>query len=102
MPIELSSSAGTYYQLSDFLFRLRNLVNKHDGKLDVDGRLYAVDSVDFSQGDGNTLAAQITTTAFIYGAGDSSATATTSTPAATTPAPATSTPPATAPTGGTG
>ena len=74
MPIQLVFR-GNYYELSDFLFRLNNLVRKRDGKLDVDGRLYAVDSVDFSKGDGNTLAAQISTTAFIYGAGDSSATA---------------------------
>ena len=95
---------GNYYELSDFLFRLNNLVKVHDGKLDADGRLFSVNSIDFSEGEGSDLSAQITANAYIYGTGDASATAAAATPpaTATTPAPAT-TPPATAtpPAGGT-
>lgn len=89
VPIELSFR-GTYYQLSDFLFRLRNLVNRPDGKLDVGGRLYSVDGLTFSQGTGKSLQAKVTAKAYVYGAGDATGT----TPAATapaTPAPATGT-----------
>ena len=92
---------GNYYELSDFLFRLNNLVEKHEGKLDVGGRLYAVDGIDFSQGEGSALAAQISATAYIYGAGGGAAGATPDPAASTAPAagtpPATSTPPATTP-----
>jgi Tfp pilus assembly protein PilO len=83
LPIELVFR-GNYFELSDFLFRLRNLVAERDGRLDVGGRLYSVDNLDFSRGDsGTTLTAKLSTKAFIYG---SAATATaTATP---TPAPA--------------
>ena len=92
MPVSVAFH-GNYYELSDFLFRLDNLVKKHDGKLDADGRLFSVNSIDFSKGDSSTLAAQITATAYIYGTAPTDAAATPA-PAATTPA--TGTPPATA------
>jgi Tfp pilus assembly protein PilO len=66
LPIELVFH-GSFYELSDFLFRLRNLVAERDGKLDVGGRLYTVDNVDFSQGEtGNTLSAKLSAKAFIF------------------------------------
>lgn len=102
MPVSVAFK-GNYYELSDFLFRLNNLVKVHDGKLDADGRLFAVSGIDFSENEGSELSAQITANAYIYGNGDPAATAATTPPAtATTPAPAT-TPPATAtpPAGGT-
>ena len=34
---------GNYYELSDFLFRLRNLVGVRNGELDATGRLFTVD-----------------------------------------------------------
>jgi Tfp pilus assembly protein PilO len=82
VPIELSFR-GTYYQLSDFLFRMRNLVEKRDGNLDVGGRLYTVEGVNFSQGNGHSLEAKLTAKAFVYGQG-------TSATAAPVPAPTTS------------
>ena len=102
MPVSVSFK-GNYYELSDFLFRLNNLVKEHDGKLDADGRLFAVSGIDFSENEGSELSAQITANAYIYGSGDAAATPAATPPAtATTPAPAT-TPPATAtpPAGGT-
>jgi Tfp pilus assembly protein PilO len=92
VPIELSFR-GTYYQLSDFLFRMRNLVEERDGTLDVGGRLYSIDGVNFSQGTGHSLEAKLSAKAYVYGQGAGSSTA--------TPAPATATPPATT-TGGSG
>jgi Tfp pilus assembly protein PilO len=83
LPIELVFH-GNYFELSDFLFRLRNLVAERDGRLDVGGRLYSVDNIDFSQGDsGSILTAKLSTKAFIYGPA-ATATAT----AAPAPAPA--------------
>jgi Tfp pilus assembly protein PilO len=80
LPIELVFH-GSFYELSDFLFRLRNLVAERDGKLDVGGRLYTVDNVDFSQGEtGTTLSAKLSAKAFIF------------TPAAAVPPPAAAAP----------
>jgi Pilus assembly protein, PilO len=41
---------GNFFELSDFLFRLRSLVQVRDNRLDVDGRLFSVDGIDFAQG----------------------------------------------------
>ena len=41
---------GNYFELSDFLFRVRNLVGVRGGQLDATGRLFVVDSVAFSEG----------------------------------------------------
>jgi Tfp pilus assembly protein PilO len=41
---------GRFYDLSDFLYRLRNLVGVHDGVLSATGRLFTVDSISFDQG----------------------------------------------------
>jgi hypothetical protein len=85
LPIELVFH-GSFYELSDFLFRLRNLVTERDGRLDVGGRLYSVDNLDFSQGDtGSTLSAKLSTKAFIFAAAA----------AATPPAAPATTPPTT-------
>jgi len=97
LPIEITFG-GNYYELSDFIFRLNNLVAERDGKLNVNGRLFTVNSVDFSKGDGVNLGATISTTAYIYGSGSAAATPA-ATPAPATPAPATpapATPPAAA------
>jgi Tfp pilus assembly protein PilO len=42
--------AGNFYGLSDFLFRLRNLVTVRSGELQATGRLFNVDSLRFDQG----------------------------------------------------
>jgi hypothetical protein len=109
---------GNFFQLTDFLFRLRNLVDVRRGALVADGRLFTVDSVQFDEGEQKfpEVRATLTIDAYIYGTGATvsappqtstgspSTTATTTTPTATTTTPSTTTPASTAapsPTGGT-
>jgi Tfp pilus assembly protein PilO len=76
---------GDFYALSDFLYRLRNLVVVRDGKLAANGRLFNVQSVSFTAG-GDTfpqITAELFVDAYEYG------TATVPAPAA----PTTTTPP---------
>ena len=89
IPITLEFE-GNYYELSDFLFRLRNLVRVQAGQLDAVGRLFVVDAISFSESPRSfpEIKASLTVHAFAYG--DVSATA----PAVTTP----TTPGTTAPT----
>src|SRR6185312_2488431 len=49
LPIDLVFE-GHFYDLADFLYRVRNLVGVHEGQLDATGRLYAVDSVSLDEG----------------------------------------------------
>jgi type IV pilus assembly PilO-like protein len=63
---------GNFYALSDFLFRLRNLVDVRRGALDSTGRLFAVDKVSLDEGGLDSfpmIQAQITINAFVYGTG---------------------------------
>jgi type II secretory pathway pseudopilin PulG len=78
---------GNYFELSDFLFRLRNLVGVHAGKLDATGRLFVVDTVSFSEGVKKfpQIQATLTVSAFMYGTGATPVTPVTP-PAATPPA----------------
>jgi Tfp pilus assembly protein PilO len=84
---------GNFYSLSDFLFRLRNLVQVHDGELAATGRLFNVDSVSFSESQRRFphIRATLQVNAFVYGTAPPAA------PTATTPPPATTTPAATTP-----
>ena len=50
MPIDVTFD-GSFYALSDFLFRLRTLVTVRRGELHAAGRLFSVESVDFSETD---------------------------------------------------
>jgi hypothetical protein len=96
---------GNFYALSDFLFRLRNLVDVRRGALDARGRLFAVDQLALDEGIYKfpRIRAQIKVDAFVYGSGTPGATApaqstgttppSTTTPTTTTPA---ASPPATA------
>ncbi len=62
---------GNYYGLSDFLFRLRNLVAVRDGRLSAHGRLFAVDTISFIEDDERLfpyVTAELTVTAFVFGA----------------------------------
>jgi hypothetical protein len=83
VPITLNF-AGNFYDLSDFLLRLRNLVAVRHGELDATGRLFAVDQLGFGPAKEGfpMIEAQLTVSAFVYGVG------TAATPAAPT-APAT-------------
>jgi hypothetical protein len=91
---------GNFFQLTDFLYRLRNLVDVRRGALAADGRLFTVDSVEFSEGELKfpEVKATLTVDAYIYGTGATvSAPPQTAAPAATT-IPSSTTPGATTPT----
>jgi len=101
IPITLEFD-GNYYELSDFLFRLRNLVRVQAGQLDAVGRLFVVDAISFSESTRSfpQIKASLTVHAFVYG--DVSTTAppaTPTTPGATTTTPATTTTAPTPPAG---
>jgi type IV pilus assembly protein PilO len=113
---------GNFFQLTDFLFRLRNLVDVRRGALAADGRLFTVDSVQFGQGERKfpEVQATLTVDAYIYGTSatvsappqtqvqgasgttGTTSTSTTTTPSATTTTSTTTTPPATSAAGSTG
>jgi hypothetical protein len=80
---------GNYFGLSDLLYRLRNLVEVHNGSLVSTGRLFVIDHVSFQQGRGGfpTLQASLTIDAFVYtGLPDPSATSSGSTTTSSTDA----------------
>jgi len=62
---------GHFYDLSDFLYRLRNLVGVHRGVLDSTGRLFAVNSIAFDEGELQfpQVKATLTVSAYVYGDG---------------------------------
>ena len=68
IPISLTFE-GTYYELTQLLFSLRNLVTVREGILDADGRLFSVDGLDLQEGtDGFPyVKALLTVTAYQYG-----------------------------------
>jgi type IV pilus assembly protein PilO len=85
---------GNFFQLTDFLFRLRNLVDVRRGALAAEGRLFTVDSVEFAEGELKfpQVRATLTVDAYIYGTGttvsappQTAAPAASTTPGATTP-----------------
>ena len=65
------SFEGRFYDLSDFLYRLRNLVGVHNGVLSATGRLFTVDSITFNQGTENfpQVKATLTVSAYVFGDG---------------------------------
>jgi type IV pilus assembly protein PilOP len=75
---------GNFFELSDFLFRLRNLVDVRDNRLRVDGRLFSVDGIDFAQGSEQfpQIQATLTASAFVYGGAPASPPTDTSVPSA--------------------
>lgn len=95
LPISLTFD-GNFYSLSDFLFRLRNLVSVHDGELQSRGRLFSVQSIAFTESTKQfpNIQAALTVNAFVYGTG---APAIATPPAAPPPAPTTPTTPETPP-----
>jgi hypothetical protein len=64
---------GNFYDLSDFLFRLRNLVDVRRGALDATGRLFAIDEVDFAEAPPPPgfpqIRAHLVIDAFVFGTG---------------------------------
>lgn len=69
VPIALDFN-GNFYELSDFLFRLRTLVGVRRGELHSLGRLFIVRSLSFSAGaEGSDLTASLSVDAFVHGTG---------------------------------
>ena len=89
-PIEVVFD-GNFYELSDFLYRVRSLVSVHGGKLDATGRLFTVRSLGFVESEAGfpLIRATLSLDAYVYGTG----VATTQPGAPVSPAPA-ATPPA--------
>ena len=67
VPIDLQFN-GSFYDLEDFLFRLRNLVSVRGGALQATGRLFSVQSISFTQGDAGfpSITAKLSLTAYVY------------------------------------
>jgi hypothetical protein len=65
---------GNFYALTDFLFRLRNLVDVRRGALAATGRLFAVDNIALDEGEVRFphIRAEIKIDAFVYGTGSPS------------------------------
>jgi Tfp pilus assembly protein PilO len=99
---------GNFYNLSDFLLRLRNLVRVENGKLLANGRMFAVSGLSFGEAEQKfpVVTATMTVNAFVPAAPqpvapvatDTTGAATTTTGTTTTPAPAAA--PGTGSTGG--
>ena len=102
VPITLAFD-GNFYELSDFLFRLRTLVGVRSGALRASGRLFSVETISFAESTAGfpQLGAVLSVVAYVYGsdapasAGAPVEAAPAADPNAATPAPA----PAAAPTG---
>ncbi len=64
---------GNFYELADFLYRSRNLVDVRHGALDATGRLFAIDTVSFAEAAPPPgfpqIRAQLTIDAFVFGTG---------------------------------
>jgi Tfp pilus assembly protein PilO len=80
---------GNYFDLTDFLFRLRNLVTVRDGRLSSSGRLFTLDTLSMKEGKPGfpSINAGLTVSAFVYGTADATA------PAPVVPPPSTEAPP---------
>ena len=102
LPILLTFE-GNYYDLTDFLYRIRSLVSVRDKTLDASGRLYTLDTLDMHEAPEKgfpMIEAQLTLSAYAFGPGAAlpapgeTAATTTTTPASTEPAAAATTAPA--------
>ena len=69
-PIDLVFD-GNFYELSDFLFRLRSLVRVRGGQLEATGRLFTVNSLNFveSEREFPRSKATLNVSAYVYGTG---------------------------------
>jgi hypothetical protein len=81
------SFEGRFYDLSDFLYRLRNLVGVRRGVLDATGRLFTVDEISFNQGAASfpQVKATLTVSAYVFGDGTTPPVPSGVTPSGTTP-----------------
>jgi Tfp pilus assembly protein PilO len=91
LPIALTF-VGSYYELTELVYRLRQLVTVRDGELDADGRLFTIDSLDWHESSDlqfPMVEAILNVSAFVYGNDGSLAVLPAAQPAASaTPAPA--------------
>ena len=92
-PIDLVFD-GNFYELSDFLYRLRSLVRVRGGKLEATGRLFSVNTFNFTESEHGfpRIKATLNISAYVYGTGAPApagqpAPAQPSAPAQPTPAP---------------
>lgn len=90
LPISVTFN-GNFYNLADFLYRLRSLVTVHAGRLDATGRLFSVDTLAFTESAKKfpQIQATLVIDAFVYASAPASAP--TATPPATTTTSATTT-----------
>jgi len=67
LPITVTFN-GNFYNLADFLYRLRSLVTVHAGRLDATGRLFAIDTLTFNEGEAKfpQIQATLVLDAFVY------------------------------------
>jgi type IV pilus assembly protein PilO len=67
LPITVTFN-GNFYNLADFLYRLRSLVTVHAGRLDATGRLFSVDTLTFNEGEAKfpQIQATLVIDAFVY------------------------------------
>jgi Tfp pilus assembly protein PilO len=70
LPLTLTFE-GNYYDLTDFLYRLRTLVTVKDGKLHASGRLYTLDALDMHEAKTGFphIEAVLTVSAYAFGTG---------------------------------
>src|SRR2546423_8745270 len=68
LPVQLVFQ-GNFYNLSDLLFRLRNLVTVRNQELQSSGRLFNVDTIAFAEAPSGfpEIQATLTIDAFVYG-----------------------------------
>jgi len=68
---------GNFYDLADFLYRLRNIVDVRHGALDATGRLFAIDQIEFAEAPPPPgfpeIRAHLVIDAFVFGTGSVSA-----------------------------
>jgi type IV pilus assembly protein PilO len=69
VPISVTFN-GNFYDLADFLYRLRSLVTVHAGRLDATGRLFEVDTLTLNEGERKfpQIQATLVIDAFVYAA----------------------------------
>jgi type IV pilus assembly protein PilO len=69
LPISVTFN-GNFYNLADFLYRLRSLVTVHAGRLDATGRLFSVDTLAFNESEKKfpQIQATLVIDAFVYAA----------------------------------
>jgi Tfp pilus assembly protein PilO len=65
IPISLKFE-GNYYDLVDFLFRLRNLVSVDEGKLSSSGRFFTLDTLDMHEHTLPKIEAILVVSAYVY------------------------------------